>query len=452
MSSEKDKHVSVTHFINPQLFWFHSISVPNPAYHEIKELEEQLEQYYQTHQPWTQAIHKPAVDMLVAVKFLSWHKMIRARVEHIANFSKNTQGGEYIMWAIDYGFPFQTKSEQIFRLPDKLSRPVAHIQRGGLAYLTPAEKDFDFRMNSAVTNAKENWSQRACELVDKLLNESESVVFVEKFRHDVHFWGDLIVTTHVGYKCNVRDYLIGISLALDVGPNFREACVNLKATKILPWMTNSGNSKFSANKGFLCEGLGRDNKKIQQLVSTELDDYAKKKVEDWCARNEIAILQEIADFEDDILLDSVKFDDSVSNKDYEVGTLNNVETVELTKENKKCIEFEKLPSDNESDNSLGNCEITEQQLGLAGTLSKSLEEKYGKQQLPPKPKSTDFDVCADAEKEAFKENVPHDKEKLLSGVESLASTRSGVSRKQKLLEKRKQVKYFSYKTKLLNTK
>nr|XP_014101558.1 putative ATP-dependent RNA helicase TDRD12 [Bactrocera oleae] len=439
MSSEKDKHVSVTHFINPQLFWFHSISVPNPAYHEIKELEEQLEQYYQTHQPWTQAIHKPAVDMLVAVKFLSWHKMIRARVEHIANFSKNTQGGEYIMWAIDYGFPFQTKSEQIFRLPDKLSRPVAHIQRGGLAYLTPAEKDFDFRMNSAVTNAKENWSQRACELVDKLLNESESVVFVEKFRHDVHFWGDLIVTTHVGYKCNVRDYLIGISLALDVGPNFREACVNLKATKILPWMTNSGNSKFSANKGFLCEGLGRDNKKIQQLVSTELDDYAKKKVEDWCARNEIAILQEIADFEDDILLDSVKFDDSVSNKDYEVGTLNNVETVELTKENKKCIEFEKLPSDNESDNSLGNCEITEQQLGLAGTLSKSLEEKYGKQQLPPKPKSTDFDVCADAEKEAFKENVPHDKEKLLSGVESLASTRSGVSRKQKLLEKRKQI-------------
>ncbi|XP_018802414.1 PREDICTED: uncharacterized protein LOC108977261 isoform X2 [Bactrocera latifrons] len=439
MTTEKDKHVSVTHFINPQLFWFHEICVPNPAYHEIKELEEQLEQYYKTHQPWTQAIRKPTVDMLVAVKFLSWHKMIRARVEHIANFSKNTQGGEYIMWAIDYGFPFQTKSEQIFRLPDKLSRPVAHIQRGGLAYLTPAETDFDFRMSCAVTNAKENWSQRACELMDKLLNESESVVFVEKFQHDAHFWGDLIVTTHLGYKCNVRDYLIGISVALDAGPSFREACTNLKATKILPWMTNSGNSKFSANKGFLCEGIGRDDKKLQQTVNSELDDYAKKKVEDWCARNEIANLQEAADFEEDTLLDSVKFDDSVSNKDFEVGTLNSVDTVEITKENKNAGECEKLLSDDDSGNSIQNCEITEQKLGMAGTLTKSLELKYSKQQLPPEPKIIDFDVSLDSEKESLKENVPLGKEKLLSGVESLASTRNGVSRKQKLLEKRKQI-------------
>uniref|UniRef100_A0A0A1WUC7 RNA helicase n=1 Tax=Zeugodacus cucurbitae TaxID=28588 RepID=A0A0A1WUC7_ZEUCU len=449
MAAEKDKHVSVTHFINPQLFWFHEISVPNPAYHEIKELEDQLEQYYQSHQPWTQAIRKPAVDMLVAVKFLSWHKMIRARVEHIANFSKNTQGGEFIMWAIDYGFPFQTKSEQIFRLPDKLSHTVKHIRRGGLADLTPAEKDFDFRMNCAVTSVKENWSQRACELMDKLLNESESVVFVEKFETDQHAWGDLIVTTHLGYKCNMRDYLIGISLAVEAGPNFRETCLNLKATKILPWMTNSGNSKFSANKGFLCEGKVRDDKKLQQIVNTGLDAYAKKKVEDWCTRNELANLQETADFEEDILLDSVKFDDSVSNKDFEVCTLNIADTGELTKKhangddfemNRVVKTFEKLLSDEESVNSIGNCEMTEQKLGMAGTLTRSLEKKYGKKELPPIPKIIDFDVSADSEKELYKENVkPHEKEKLLSGVESLVSVKTGVSRKQKLLEKRKQL-------------
>lgn len=440
MALEKDKHVSVTHFINPQLFWFHEISVPNAAYCEIKELEEQLEQYYQTHQPWTQAIRKPAVDMLVAVKFLSWHKMIRARVEHIANFSKNTQGGEFIMWAIDYGFPFQTKCDQIFRLPDKLSQTVKHIRRGGLAFLSPAETDFDFRVSCAVTNAKENWSQRACELMDKLLNESESIVFVEKFEHEEHVWGDLIVTTHLGYKCNVRDYLIGLSLAVDAGPSFRETCLNLKATKILPWMTNSGNSKFSANKGFLCEGKVLDDKKLQHLVSTESDDYAKKKVEDWCTRNQIATLQESADFEEDLLLDSVKFDDSVSNKDFEVCTPNNVDTVEFTKENANGVDFEKLLSDKESVNSISNCEITEQKLGMAGTLTKSLEKKYGKKQLPPQPKITDFDVGVASEQELFKENVvPHEKEKLLSGIESLASMRTGVSRKQKLLEKRKQL-------------
>ncbi|XP_067639600.1 putative ATP-dependent RNA helicase TDRD12 isoform X2 [Eurosta solidaginis] len=453
MAADKNKHISVTHFINPQLFWFHEISVPNDTYREIKDLEEQLEQYYKTHQPWTQAIRKPAIGMLVSVKFLAWHKIIRARVEHIANFSRNAHGGEYIMWAIDYGFPFQTKSDQIFRLPDKLSCMVDHIKRGGLAYLSPAEKDFDFRKNSAVTNAKEMWSQRACELVEKLVNDSESVVFVEKFQIKDHAWGDLIVTTHLGDKCNVRDYLIGMSLALDTGPIFREICMDLKVIKILPWMTNSGNSKFSSNKGFLCNGDMRDDKKMQQLVKLECNEYAKKKVEDWCARNELVTFQDSADFDTDMLFDGIAFDDSVSNKNFEIRKSKTDERNEVNKENNNAItrnpsskqqrDLEQCVNlgsdDDDSLNSTPSEIINDQKLGMAGALAESRNKKYGKNDLPPKPTTLDFDISADSEKDLLKENN-EEKVKLLSGVESLASLETGISsRKLKLLEKRKQM-------------
>ncbi|XP_053949152.1 uncharacterized protein LOC128857417 [Anastrepha ludens] len=450
MDLDEGKHVSITHFINPQLFWFHEISVPNEAYCEIKELEEQLQNYYKSHQPWTQAVHKPAIDMLVAVKFLSWQKMIRARVEHIANFNKNAHGGEFIMWAIDYGFPFQTKSDQIFRLPDKLSRKVDHIRRGGLVDLNPAEKDFDFRMNCAVTTMKENWSQRSCDLVEKLLNESESVMFVEKFKVKDHTWGDIIVTTHLGDKCNIRDYLIGMSLAMDAGPNFPEICLNLKVTKILPWMTNSGNSKFSANKGFLYAGSEHEAKQAQQVVSTGRDDYAKRKVEDWCARNELANFQESSDFDVDMLLDSVAFDDSASNENLNIGKKcvnkenqqkqQNLHIDLSSKSTKTTSEWsdEKLLNAVESKD---NDEISEQKLGMAGALTESRKKKYGKKELPPKPSSNDFNMRFDSEKDMHKRNNElSEREKLVSSVESLVLTSTVVSgRKQKLLEKRKQI-------------
>ncbi|XP_017480966.1 PREDICTED: putative ATP-dependent RNA helicase TDRD12 isoform X2 [Rhagoletis zephyria] len=467
MDSDREKHISVTHFINPQLFWFHENTVPNADFHQIMEMEDQLEQYYKTHQPWTQNVRKPQVKMLVAAKFLAWQKMIRARVEHIANFSKNNQEGEFILWAIDYGFPFQTKSDYIFRLPDKLCNKVDRIRRGGLCDLSPAEQDFDFRMNSVVTNAKELWSQRACDLFDKLLNESESVVFIEKFKTKDHIWGDVIVTTHLGDKYNVRDFLIGMCLAMDAKEDFRSKCLNLKATKILPWMTNSGNSKFSVNKAFLCARSDRDDKKIQQLVSVERNDYAKKKVEDWCARNELATFQESPDIEADMLLGSITFDDSVSNINFEIRKQEFDEAGELAKKanltkkespeklrqfdfdssgesHKPLIEAEnnfdlreKLIDDVES-----VCdEINEQKLGMAGALTKSRKNKYDRRELPPKPSSVDFDMSTESEKEIRLANKEaQENAELLSGVQSMASMNTCISsRKLRLLEKRKQM-------------
>ncbi|XP_017480288.1 PREDICTED: uncharacterized protein LOC108369640 isoform X1 [Rhagoletis zephyria] len=368
---EKQKEiVSITHFINPHLFWFHKIDACNDDYRSILEIERELAEYYNDHQAWTKAQRRPPINAMVAVKFLAWNKMIRARVDHIAGFGKNVAGGEFVMWAIDYGFPFQTKTDQIYRLPEKLTTPINYVRCGGLLNVLPAENFF--MKNMMVKTISNKWDQRACELVEKAINDSESIMFIKEYSLNGQEWGELVIKTNMGVKYRVNDHLISLHLAADAGPNFREECLKLKTNKIFPWMCNNGSSKFHTNRAYLYPAVVGITHTEIKCPKLECDNAAKQKVEEWYERNQCSSGHEAG------LLDTTT--------EYTMTEGSVIDAVSIRKYD-QLLEADLTKIEEHEEN---------QHMQLAGVLSKSRVEKFveGNEREPPLPDNLDFDMKA----------------------------------------------------------
>ncbi|XP_018800197.1 PREDICTED: uncharacterized protein LOC108975864 [Bactrocera latifrons] len=359
---EKQKEIiSITHFINPHLFWYHKIDACSNDYHSIHRIEKELAEFYNNHKGWQQAIRRPQLNTLVAVKFLTWNKLIRARVDHIASYGKNVVEGQFIMWAVDYGFPFQTKADHIFRLPNKLTTPVDYIRCGGLANVVPAEEFF--MKNTMVKKVSKKWHQRAYDIIEKAINDSECIVFTKEFTFDNHDWGELVIKTNIGVKYRVKDHLISLHLATETESNFSDECQKLKTTKIAPWMCNNGNSKFYTNRAYIFPGVVGITHNPGKFPELTCDIKAKEKVDDWYERNRFKSGQE------------TEFLDSTN-------------------------EFMAEEDNNEKD--FENIEKGEapQHIQLAGILSKSRAEKSdnGHISAPPVPDGEDFEMSPESKK------------------------------------------------------
>nr|XP_036221458.1 uncharacterized protein LOC106615786 isoform X2 [Bactrocera oleae] len=348
---ERQKEIiSITHFINPHLFWYHKIDACSDDYRTIHQIEKELGEFYNNRQGCAQAIRRPELNALVAVKFLAWNKLIRARVDHIASFGKNVKEGQFIMWAIDYGFPFQTKADQIFRLPNKLTTPVDYIRCGGLANVVPAEEFY--MKNTMMKKISKKWHQQ--------------------FTLDSQDWGELIIRTNMGIKYRVKDHLISLHLATETESNFRDECKKLTTTKIAPWMCNNGNSKFYTNRVYIFPGVVGITHNPSKCLEMTCDIKAKKKVDDWYERNRFKSEQE-TEFLDTTNEFLPAEDDMI---DY--------------------VSIEKYDQHEQDLEKMDNGEAT-QQIQLAGILSKSRVEKYGNGQIsaPPLPDGVDFEMTAE---------------------------------------------------------
>ncbi|XP_050329228.1 uncharacterized protein LOC126758858 [Bactrocera neohumeralis] len=359
---ERQKEViSITHFINPHLFWYHKIDACSNDYQSIHKIEKELAEYYNNHKGCAQAIRRPQLNTLVAVKFLAWNKLIRARLDHIASYGKNVVEGQFIMWALDYGFPFQTKADYIFRLPNKLTTPVDYIRCGGLANVIPAEEFF--MKNTMVKKVSKKWHQRAYDIIEKAINDSECIVFIKEFALDNQDWGELIIKTNMGVKYRVKDHLISLHLATETESNFKDGCQKLKTTKIAPWMCNNGNSKFYTNRAYIFPGVVGITHNPSKCPELTCDIKAKEKVDDWYERNLFKSGQE------------TEF----------IDTTNEI----MAEEDNYEKDFENIEKDE-----------APQHIQLAGILSKSRAEKSenGHISAPPIPDGEDFEMSTESKK------------------------------------------------------
>uniref|UniRef100_A0A1B0B915 Tudor domain-containing protein n=1 Tax=Glossina palpalis gambiensis TaxID=67801 RepID=A0A1B0B915_9MUSC len=260
--------IAVSHFINPHLFWYHSV-------HDFRELTE-VEQQLQTISTGKHFAYHPKVAEKVAVNFVAWNKIVRAKVLCEAKWLN-----EFIVWALDYGFPFRTKKQYIFRLPPEMMGEIDHIRRGGLANIMPSKSEYDYIEDKVVTVTKDNWEQKACDILEKLLTDAASITFVEEFQSkDDHRWGNLIVVNHMGRAFSAREHLLSAKLALEF-PKFQGIALKLKTINIQPQLSNSGKLTMRTN-------TSKDN--MANFFSTQrsgrgADDFAKNKVEEWRVRN-----------------------------------------------------------------------------------------------------------------------------------------------------------------------
>uniref|UniRef100_A0A1A9Z0L2 Probable ATP-dependent RNA helicase spindle-E n=1 Tax=Glossina pallidipes TaxID=7398 RepID=A0A1A9Z0L2_GLOPL len=293
--------IVITHFVNPHLFWYYKIG----DHPELCKIEQQL----QSCKDIRAKDLNPKSGEKVATNFAPWNKLVRAEI-----LCETKWQNEFIVWALDYGIAFQTKKEHIRRLPLGMADKVSRIRRGGVANILPAEIEYDCMEGNLVMMAKDNWSQKACDVLEKLLMDASSITFVEEFQSiPNHNWGSLVVENQQGKVFNARQPLISAKLALEEALNFKDSILNLKTTQIPRHLSTSGNLILKAN-AFKKDGPGLC---LVENAVTPVDEYTRSKVEDWYARNERQT--SLSDAESTVesrlsveIVDDVTFDDSVS--------------------------------------------------------------------------------------------------------------------------------------------
>uniref|UniRef100_A0A1A9WVB7 RNA helicase n=1 Tax=Glossina brevipalpis TaxID=37001 RepID=A0A1A9WVB7_9MUSC len=286
--------VVITHFINPHLFWYHKVE----DFPELDDIQQQIQLIDKSKRGFN---YHPQLKEKVAVNFLAWNKVIRAEVLCEAQWQKG-----FVVWALDYGFPFRTKTEHICRLPREMARHIDYIRCGGIANILPAENEYDIMESDFVMTLKDNWRQHACDILEKLFMNAKSITFVEQFvSTNNHHWGNLIVVNQKGKVLDAREHLLSVKFALENAERFRNINHKLKTISILQYQSNCGkltartNSKIKADKSHHCV--------VQNSTST-IDEFAKGKIEDSHVHNKSQndLIDDVESVNDDVTLDDWK--------------------------------------------------------------------------------------------------------------------------------------------------
>uniref|UniRef100_A0A1A9VI41 Tudor domain-containing protein n=1 Tax=Glossina austeni TaxID=7395 RepID=A0A1A9VI41_GLOAU len=264
-------NIAVTHFINPHLFWYRNVH----DFHELNQIEQQLQTWKNTARD---IAYHPKLGEKVAVSFVAWNKVKVVRAEILCEVKWLN---EFIVWALDYGFPFRTKIEFIHQLPKKMMRQINHIHCGGLANILPGENEYDYVKGKSSMIKKDNWTQRVCDILEKLLITTHTITFVEEFQsRDGRHWGNLMIVNHKGQVFNAREHLLSAHHAVAI-EKFEAIALKLKTINVQRFLSNSG--KLTTRTNIIRGNMG-SYCKIQKTESA-IYDFVKRKVEDWYIRN-----------------------------------------------------------------------------------------------------------------------------------------------------------------------
>uniref|UniRef100_A0A1A9ZEY5 Tudor domain-containing protein n=1 Tax=Glossina pallidipes TaxID=7398 RepID=A0A1A9ZEY5_GLOPL len=262
-------NIAVTHFINPHLFWYRNVHDS----HELNQIEQQLQTWKKTARDFA---YHPKLGEKVAVSFVAWNRVVRGEILCEVKWLN-----EFIVWALDYGFPFRTKIEFIHQLPKKMMRQINHIHCGGLANILPGENEYDYVEGKSSMIKKDNWTQRVCDILEKLLITTHTITFVEEFQSkDGRHWGNLIIVNHKGQVFNAREHLLSAQHAVAI-EKFQTIALKLKTINVQRFLSNSG--KLTTRINIIKENMA-NYCKIQKTESA-IYDFVKRKVEDWYVRN-----------------------------------------------------------------------------------------------------------------------------------------------------------------------
>lgn len=276
--------IHMKHFINPHLFWFEKVEIDNFFKQQrLKALEENLKLYVDNYSSGIESRNfnkNCKIGDTVVVQYVAWRRYVRGSILHKIT---NGRQDEALIWLIDYGYPMHVKMINLYPLSGELKNFPTNIKCGGIANVMPAEIEYDFVESCLVTIKQDNWLQKACVMVEKLLQDAVSVNFNFRFnrttiqRNEIdlifdHNWGDLIVTNKKYKKINVQQFLESSHYAVIIKEiEFVEICSNhlLESTKIPIWLTNDRNNKFN-----------NFNFKHIDYMHSDIDEKEEKKIID----------------------------------------------------------------------------------------------------------------------------------------------------------------------------
>lgn len=166
---EQEEEVVITHYVNPELFAFITMQQLKACGPLVNRMEAQLAPHCQPNQQ----LEHYAPEQYVIVRFLPW-----ARDKFLRGLVKLYQQGEYLVWAIDYGFTINCRARDMWRMPANLCAKCLQINWGGVAGVAPT--------------SGRTWSKLAVAVLNKRLDEAKLHYRISK-RTAEHSFGELAI-------------------------------------------------------------------------------------------------------------------------------------------------------------------------------------------------------------------------------------------------------------------
>lgn len=202
--------VSITHMVNPSLFFCCDLSLLTEEKKTTDEIEKRLAElsktatYREFYVPRAGDVSLFALKIIdnnirlhqIVAFYFRRQKWIRCEVDH---YSLMSNQHVIILWAIDYGAPLYTSNfDDIFQIPMNVVFPKSKIFKAGLGVL-PARIRFESTNCTWIQELSKVWTDRSVDDFSMWLEEVDHRGLLlqftpsSKFGQFDHFIGDLVV-------------------------------------------------------------------------------------------------------------------------------------------------------------------------------------------------------------------------------------------------------------------
>lgn len=161
--------IVITHYVSPQLFCYITLPQLEACGAYVNQVETHLSAHCHAHNQ--RENYESNEHVIVRYQPLNMHKWLRGLV-------MVRQHGEYLVWAMDYGFTINCRAKDLWLLPAFLSEKYIQIEWGGVACVAP--------------RTGTEWSKMALRLLDKRMEEAQRLMFKVEYRNEErHNFGQL---------------------------------------------------------------------------------------------------------------------------------------------------------------------------------------------------------------------------------------------------------------------
>ncbi|KAJ6645937.1 putative ATP-dependent RNA helicase TDRD12, partial [Pseudolycoriella hygida] len=236
--------VQLTHYVSPHEFWIkykddERASPDNEIQKRIARLVNSDFGY------------QPSIGEIVILRcFGTLNKLIRVRVDAELH---SDNGSEFILWAIDEGYPIRSTKEFIAQLrSEELKNAGSQVYKVTLNSIVPANLVFNIEKGNSERFKTKCWSEKAINEFEKMLNGQ--LLFHYDCHADVdtqHIYGSLEVISPFGQIINMSTVMKKLDEAVDA-TDFDFEKQNL--THLSYWLKQHPNYKIKENiKGALSQ-------------------------------------------------------------------------------------------------------------------------------------------------------------------------------------------------------
>lgn len=316
----ENEEIIITHFINPNSFYYRYVDKAKDD--ELLLLDEVVGEAVES----AKQEKRYVVGQMVIVEYLPQNKYLRGIIDGIKT--------DYIVWALDYGFPIKTPAKHIYRMNKHLQTlDVNYVHFAGISNVIPAKEIFDYSKGKANVIGEKSWNEISMSLMTKFLKEFRAIRFVSNRKIQIgdryQFLGDLELCESSKKSVSFKRYLLEKVFAIEIPEDqFEFTMKRIRTNAIVRWKNyalveccqlNEIPKNYPSKQSSEASDQEKDFLSRTQIDYEDDDDESielNEKISDWNFRNELESRNKkhvtIVDDSSDRLIDDIEFDDSAS--------------------------------------------------------------------------------------------------------------------------------------------